>query len=414
MAEVNIRYFSCTDQFTGTRADFQLTPLELAAGRVKDAVAAGELRLDFCCGLRLEVPGPGYHILIRDAETGRIFYEGVSDRAERLVSLEKYFIPWQVEAEFGGRPVLRHRFNPAGRKVHFNFNAAMGDTLAFLPYLPVYRNIYGGQLSARLEAGLQDFARRCCPWLEFSELVPEDAYAAFYCMFMSKGTYVLAPLDSREIPLWQMGRLIMGLTQARTRLPWPRGPRKIREPYVCIAVQASDVAKTWQYPGGWEEIVGELRELGYRVLCIDRERENSDYGLTARVPEGAEDCTGSRPLVERAELLAHAEFFIGLGSGLAWLANAVGCPVVMIGGFSRPWYEFPEAYRVGNVRLCNGCFNDPELDYKEGVCQRQSHADESFLVCSRLLSPREVWRAITELLQDKVEAEKALREAGRK
>ena len=399
---VNIRYFSCTQQFTGTGEDFQLVPLDMAAGRVRGETGVPGLRLDFCCGLRLEVPTAGIRVRISDAETGMVFYEEVSEQAQRLVSLEKYYVPWLVEVYNENALIYRHRFNPAGRKVHFVCNSAIGDTLAFLPYLPLYRQLYGAQLSVRVEAALRETVHRFCPWLEFAGEVPEDAYAAYYCIFMPEGAYTLLPLDAREIPLWQMGRILLGLARARTRMEWPAPARRIAEPYVCIGVQASDVAKTWQYPGGWEEIVRGLRDLGYRVLCIDREREQRGHGLRACIPEGAEDFTGPQDLSERADMLYHAEFFIGLGSGLAWLARAVGCPVVLIGGFSRPWYEFPEAYRVGNIRLCNGCFNDLRLNFKEGICQRQARASEAFLQCSRKITPKMVWLAVTELLQDKL------------
>jgi autotransporter strand-loop-strand O-heptosyltransferase len=50
------------------------------------------------------------------------------------------------------------------------------------------------------------------------------------------------------------------------------------------------------------------------------------------IPHGVEDETGDRPLQERARWLRHADFFIGLSSGLSWLAWAVGTPVVMISG----------------------------------------------------------------------------------
>lgn len=398
---INIRYFSCAQQFTGTEADFLLAPLDIAAGRVRGETGIAGLRLDFCCGLRTEVPMAGLRVRISDADTGMVFYDEVSEQAQRIVSLEKYYVPWLVEVFNGSTLIYRHCFNPAGRKVHFVCNTAIGDTLAFLSYLPLYRQIYGAQLSIRVEPCLRETVRRFCPWVEFVEHVPEDAYAAYYGIFMPEGAYTLLPLDAREVPLWQMGRILLGLARARTQLEWPAAARRIAEPYVCIGVQASDVAKTWQYPGGWEEIVQGLRDLGYRVLCIDREREQSGHGLRACMPGGVEDFTGPQDLAERADLLYHAEFFIGLSSGLAWLARAVGCPVVLIGGFSRPWHEFPEAYRVSNARLCNGCFNDLRLNFKAGICQRQAQASEDFLQCSRKITPRMVWLAVTELLQDK-------------
>ena len=91
---VNIRYFSCAQQFTGTREDFLLAPLDVAAGRVRGETGVPGLKLDFCCGLRLEVPTAGWRVRISDAETGLVFYDEVSEQAQRIVSLEKYYMPW--------------------------------------------------------------------------------------------------------------------------------------------------------------------------------------------------------------------------------------------------------------------------------------------------------------------------------
>ena len=77
------------------------------------------------------------------------------------------------------------------------------------------------------------------------------------------------------------------------------------------------------------------------------------------MPDGCGRQTGDRPLVERARWLKHADFFVGLSSGLSWLAWAVGTPVVMISGFTHPRNEFATPYRVINYHACNSCWNDP-------------------------------------------------------
>ncbi len=68
--------------------------------------------------------------------------------------------------------------------------------------------------------------------------------------------------------------------------------------------------------------------------------------------------------------------FIGLSSGLSWLAWAAGAPVVMISGFTHPINEFPTPYRVINWHVCNSCWNDDTTDFNN-----QDRAD--FLWCPR-------------------------------
>jgi len=72
-------------------------------------------------------------------------------------------------------------------------------------------------------------------------------------------------------------------------------------------------------------------------------------------------------LDDRAAMLHHADFFVGLSSGLAWLAWGAGTPVVMISGFTLPICEFRTPYRVHNTHVCHGCWDatDCGFDHKD-------------------------------------------------
>jgi autotransporter strand-loop-strand O-heptosyltransferase len=124
------------------------------------------------------------------------------------------------------------------------------------------------------------------------------------------------------------------------------------------------------------------------VICIDQSALHGHGGSWNRVPAEAEDETGDRPLQERARWLKHADFFIGLSSGLSWLAWAVGTPVVMISGFTHPINEFNTPYRIINYHVCNSCWNDPRLLLTGGDflrCPRHKDTPHQF-ECSRLIT----------------------------
>src|SRR5438270_4059306 len=135
--------------------------------------------------------------------------------------------------------------------------------------------------------------------------------------------------------------------------------RPIAEPYVCIAAQSTTQCKYWNNPHGWRQIVDFLKRAGYRVICIDQKPVHGHGLVWNHLPYGAEDETGDRPLSERARWLRHADFFIGLSSGLSWLAWAAGTPVVVSRGFTHPTNEFATPLRIINYHACNGCWNDP-------------------------------------------------------
>jgi autotransporter strand-loop-strand O-heptosyltransferase len=200
------------------------------------------------------------------------------------------------------------------------------------------------------------------------------------------------------VGLHRQAAYILGVdpAEALPRVTVAQAPRLIADRYVCIAVQSSSLTKYRHYPNGWAEIVEFLRNAGYRVLCIDKEAEYGTADIRVKMPAAAEDWTGDRPLPERAHVLQHADFFVGLASGLAWLAWAVGTPVVMISGFSHPDTEFFTPYRVFNASVCNGCWNDLAYTFPLDNplwCPRHAGTQRHF-ECSKAITVEDVKAAI--------------------
>ncbi len=375
------------------------------AGEIVGETGIEGLKLDFNNGLRLQIPSGNWHVIIQDYDSGIVFLDQDVSKVV-FVSLEKYYIHWQIEVFHDGAPVFGHIFDPTGQKIRLVFACSLiGDVLSFLPYIPMVRDFWQADVYFSVGERMREIARRLFPDIRQSGNIEEGTYATFY-FAAGLGMLGWIPVDGRMIPMTQTGQMILGLPYSAPKPVWIPGPRAIKEPYVCIGVQASTAGKGWHYPGGWEEITDYLKNLGYRVLCIDKEKHyDGTTEYTMNMPENAEDFTGDRPLLERADMLHHAEFFIGLCSGLSWLAYTADCPVVMIGGFTMYWTEFPTPYRVYNRLICSGCYNDLRIDWQSNGCERQWAGSPEILQCSKKITPRMVIQAIDRLICD--------REAGR-
>lgn len=172
-----------------------------------------------------------------------------------------------------------------------------------------------------------------------------------------------------------------------------------KKKYVCIATQSTAQCKYWNRKGGWDNVVYYLNSLGYEVVCIDK---HSTYGVKENfnsIPSNCIDKTGDLPLEDRINDLYHCEFFIGLSSGLSWLAWACDKPVVLISGFTDPKLEFFTPYRVHNKNVCNSCWSDPELKFDRGDwlwCPRGKNFE-----CSREITFGMVKHKIDFLISDK-------------
>ena len=381
--------------------------------KIYDACAAGceapiigktgiaGLKLDFNFGLRLEVPAGNFHVKISDFDTAQIFLdEDLSD--VRLISVEKYFIRWQVEVLCDGVKIFSHVLNLRGQGVTIAATIdGLGDVLAILPYVREFKRQHKCAVSILLPDYLREFAAHLYPDIPQANKLNFANYATYYPV-MCVSDYPKTPVDLRNCPIERIAGTILGLETLPEKPTFkPTAPPVTRDPYVCIAVQASSNRKGWLYPGGWDIVVDYLKALGWRVFCIDRNAVETNCGLTIRKPEGAEDFTGDRPIMERANMLYHADFFIGLGSGLAWIADIVNCPVVLIAGFSLDWAEFYTPYRVANRMVCNGCFNDLRVKFiGKNLCPRHGGTPRE-LECQRRIYPQAVIDAIQRLILDR-------------
>ena len=147
---------------------------------------------------------------------------------------------------------------------------------------------------------------------------------------------------------------------AARSLALPDDSRPIAEPYVCIAVQSTTQCKYWNNPAGWREIVRFLKDSGLSGHLHRPEARRTALawsGTTSRTAPRTRPATSRWPSARAG--IKHADFFVGLSSGLSWLAWASGTPVVMISGFTHPTNEFATPYRVINYHACNSCWNDP-------------------------------------------------------
>jgi autotransporter strand-loop-strand O-heptosyltransferase len=177
--------------------------------------------------------------------------------------------------------------------------------------------------------------------------------------------------------------------EIRPQLPIVNNERPVERKYICISEFASSEGmKEWNNKIGWKTLVQELQSMGYEVISISKEKSKLQ-NITKR--------NGDFPLSDRIWYLQHCEFFIGLGSGLSWLAWASGVKVVLIAGHSEKWVEFSEnCIRIINEDVCHGCYNNKEHMDKL-CCYHSSFCPENKnFICTRAISPKMVIEKIKE------------------
>ena len=398
-------HFFCGPKLSDLSQDLLLNYMQFFMRESVEEPVSGEVeglegvRLDFNCGLRLQIPVGNWHVKICAGSGGVVcFDEDVSNIL--LISAEKFFVPWEITLSLNGDFVFFHRFSAEGQRVCFHYHGGgMGDHIALFPYMEAFRRIHKCQAFCFVPPYLRDLIQSYYPEIAcYDKEKPKNVYATYY--LAPSCIPAMLSEEIRTMPMEYYGKAILGIPWAEKVIYRPKTPRQIQEPYVCIAVQASKTFKAWLNPDGWTQVAHYLKQLGYRVLCIDQNREETDSGNVVRMPEEAEDFTGNLPLSQRAELLAYADFFIGLPSGLAWLAWATGIPVILISGITAPWCEFSTQYRVVNRLVCHGCYNDVRVPWPEyETCPNHQGTPRAY-ECSKQISAQQVIDMIDRVRQD--------------
>lgn len=378
------------------------------------------LKFDFNDGCRVKL-SEGEHpwsVRLSDLDTGNTLFE-TEIKAGFVNSSKRYFVRFRIEVWQNGQSALTHDYSAAEREVLIQFPVGtIGDTVGWFPYAVKFKERHGCRLSCAMGEKLIPLFRDAYPDITFlthEEVKPERYYASYGIgLFFDDKDYVHQPCDFRLVGLHRTAGYILGVdpTEVPPRISLMDDSRPISEPYVCIAVQSSTQSKYWNNPFGWRDITRFLNEAGYRVVCIDQKPTHGTGLVWNHIPNGVEDETGDRPLVERARWIKHAAFFIGLSSGLSWLAWALGTPVVLISGFTHPLNEFTTPYRVINYHTCNSCWNDPHLrfDHKDFLwCPRHKDTPRQF-ECTRLITTDQV-KAVIRTIPG-FESPVALRSAG--
>src|SRR6202043_2266289 len=343
-----------------------------------------------------------WKVRLSDLDTGVVLFE-TELRSGGIRSAKRYYARFRVEVSQQDESTFVHDYSAKDREVLVQFPVGtLGDPIGWLPYAVKFGERHGCKLTCALGENLIPIFRDAYPDIAFrahDEVDTERYYATYSIgLFFDEKQAISQPRDFRDVGLHRTAGHILGVnpTETKPRLSIENDTRPIVEPYVCISVQSTTQSKYWNNPEGWRSIVAFLKEAGYRVVCIDQKAVHGRDLVWNHIPHGTEDETGDKPLAERIRYLRHAAFFVGLSSGLSWLAWAADIPVVMISGFTHPNNEFQTPYRVINFDACNSCWNDPQIrfdHYDFLYCPCHKNTPRQF-ECTRLITADQVKAAI--------------------
>jgi ADP-heptose:LPS heptosyltransferase len=418
-----------TKNFKGS-FDFGKKEVKIETEEIDISTFEVDFKVSFTKGPKVEIIGNdldprNFNVIFIDYNTDEEVYSSNIRINHWTKSSRIYYTKWKIQVWSMGNLIHEEIMDLEEKPVFIRLsNTSLGDTLAWIPYILEFKKNH--KCAVLIETPHHKILSKSYPeydWVDQHIFNEEDerfyaSYSLGYGVawelhtsemkivnknFLSRRGDLYSekvrvwdqlhhPRDPHKIPLAAIGSDILGLEYVERR---PKifnsnpSERPIQGKYVCISEFASARGlKEWNNKVGWEKLVEKLKSQGYQVVSISKEKSNLK-NVTKR--------NGNYDLEDRAWYLHHCEFFIGVSSGLAWLAWACGKKAVMISGATSEWNEFVE----DNIRIiektgCHGCWNSDEHSHKFGCFHDTFCPENKNFECTRKISPNYVWDKMIE------------------
>jgi autotransporter strand-loop-strand O-heptosyltransferase len=311
-----------------------------------------------------------------------------------------YYTNWRTEIYEDGNLIYNELINLKGKRVYISFESkSLGDTLSWIPYVEEFRKKH--ECTVIVSTFLNNILENQYPNIKFvnPNVTVNELYALYRIgwFYNENGKYDSNkhPYDPKSQPLQKTASDILGLEfkEIKPNIKYPRLPKNKK---VGIGIHGTTQSKYWNNPDGWQEVVNYLTNKGYEVVIYSKEESGymgnkHPYGAT-KFKEGS--------LTNLIKDMSTCEFFIGIGSGLSWLAWSIDLPVILISGFSQKWTETQSnTYRVINDNVCHGCFNMCRLDAHDwNWCPMLKDTNRMF-ECTKSITSEMVIKQIDKLIQ---------------
>ncbi len=275
----------------------------------------------------------------------------------------EYYTEWTtIITKENGEEIYNEKLNLYNKRVYIAFDSSsLGDTIAWIPYVLEFQKKHNCKV---IVSTFKNFLfEDVYPELEFVK--PGTEVGNIYAMYKIGWFYNSdkEPVPPNTIPLQKAATNILGLPYEeivpRIKSDWGnecgmKDNYNVPGKYVTIATNSTAGCKFWTREG-WQEVINYLHGEGYMV--INTSIEDNPFDNCEKIVDTSLEYT--------IDCIRQSEFFIGLSSGLSWLAWAIGVPVVMISNFTEADHEF-SCYRVTDESLCHGCWNNPNHKFDKG------------------------------------------------
>lgn len=327
----------------------------------------------FADGPRVDILGDQkfkYKVYFIDLDSDQIHHEGIISNNMWISCNIKYYCKWRIKIEnLNLNTVTMYDLDLSNSDVQIiNESPSLGDMISWVPLLKEFKKKHNCNID--FFTPNKDLFDKVYPEINFYNYNDDKIkYTKIYKTSYQIGCFdpekqYLCKKDYRQLGLQQIGSTILGLEDKEiiADIVVKNKSRLLEDKYVCISTASTAGCKHWHRKNGWQDVVDYLNTLGYKVVVL--QKEPLDYMDLKGLQNVIHPTTYN--IHEAITWLYNCEFFIGLSSGVSWLAWALKKEVIMISGFTKSHNEFNNKYRIINENVCNGCWNNTRYKFDAG------------------------------------------------
>jgi autotransporter strand-loop-strand O-heptosyltransferase len=311
-----------------------------------------------------------YNVYFYEYNVGLISSGQCQTNQTIIAKTKQWYTDWLIIiTDENDTVVFEDFFNLNDKVVFIKMDAyALGDNIAWMPYIEEFRAKHNCKvICSTFWNNLFKDVYEDIMFVEPNTKI-ENVYAQYYIGANDEENPYYCPVKSKEVPLQMVASATLGLEymeiQPNLALPYEFNIINTNKKFVTLSEHGSSINKTWKAENGWQQVVDFLVSKGYDVVVISKE---------PTMLKNVVNMTGNIELKNRIFDILHAEFHLGVSSGLSWLAWALGKHVVMISDVTPKWHEFQSnVTRIGGEGLTHVNYSAEEQTNIEEVLRKLS------------------------------------------
>lgn len=297
-----------------------------------------------------------FKVVFMDLDTGESIERYGESNVPIYSNWKQYFTIWDIKVYNNDSLILHDVFNPIGKAIFIKIDAyALGDNIAWMPFVEEFRKKWNCHIIC--STFFNELFIEAYPKIMFIKpnSVIHNVYAQYYIGAANDDNLKYSLIKTKYFPLQKVASSILGLDDIEIRSSVSKPLDKSIKKYICLSEFGSSPQKSWK--GNWQIIVDHIKSLGYDVVVISKEKTSLN---------GVIDKTGDINLNDRINDLNNCSLFIGVSSGLSWLAWSVNCKVMIISDVTPLWHEF-SCIRIGDPELKEVNYNNEYITKEDDV-----------------------------------------------